>query len=55
MHKHTVREEVSQVWNEHKWRRYKKAINIYFEFPYIIADLLVIFNNIDMESDLFYT
>ena len=23
-HKHTVREEVSQVWNEHKRRRYKK-------------------------------
>ena len=23
-HKHTIREEVSQVWNEHKRRRYKK-------------------------------
>ena len=27
-HKHTVREEVSQVWNEHKRRRYKKQSQV---------------------------
>ena len=27
-HKHTVREEVSQVWNEHKKRRYKKQSQV---------------------------
>ena len=28
VHKHTVREEVSQVWNEHKRRRYKKQSQV---------------------------
>ena len=28
MHKHIVREEVSQVWNEHKRRRYKKQSEV---------------------------
>ena len=28
LHKHTVREEVSQVWNEHKIRIYKKQSQV---------------------------
>ena len=33
-HKHTVREEVSQVWNEHKRRKYKKQSQVLALWPH---------------------